>query len=189
MRKVSDRVRFRLRTTPVRPVLMLIGLAFAAWQAIGAGSEEPGGLFSEVQAARGESIYQQHCSACHGARLQGSPAAPLTGAAFRSRWEDGRHTLDDLFYIVRSLMPNNAPGSLEQGAVRRRGSVHSEGERLSGGRGGAGSHRRGDEGSHAATALSAHLCPALSPDLTPPLSTSGEGGKVEIRKGSEWTWA
>jgi mono/diheme cytochrome c family protein len=114
MRKVSDRVRLRLRTTLVRPVLMLIGLAFAAWQAIGAGSEEPGGLFSEVQAARGESIYQQHCSACHGARLQGSPAAPLTGEAFRARWEDGRHTLDDLFYIIRSLMPNNAPGSLSK---------------------------------------------------------------------------
>jgi mono/diheme cytochrome c family protein len=114
MRKVSDRVRLRLRTTPVRPVLMLIGLAFAAWQAIGAGSEEPGGLFSEVQAARGESIYQHHCSACHGARLQGSPAAPLTGEAFRARWEDGRHTLDDLFYIIRSLMPNNAPGSLSK---------------------------------------------------------------------------
>jgi mono/diheme cytochrome c family protein len=114
MRNVSDRVRLRLRTTPVRPVLMLIGLAFAAWQAIGAGSEQPGGLFSEVQAARGESIYQQHCSACHGARLQGSPAAPLTGEAFRARWEDGRHTLDDLFYIIRSLMPNNAPGSLSK---------------------------------------------------------------------------
>ena len=93
---------------------MLIGLAFAAWQAIGAGSEEPGGLFSEVQAARGESIYQQHCSACHGARLQGSPAAPLTGEAFRARWEDGGHTLDDLYYIIRSLMPNNAPGSLSK---------------------------------------------------------------------------
>jgi len=114
MRKGSDRVRVRLRTTPVRPVLMLIGLAFAAWQAIGAGAEEPGGLFSEVQAARGESIYQQYCSACHGARLQGSPAAPLTGEAFRARWEDGRHTLDDLFYIIRSLMPNNAPGSLSK---------------------------------------------------------------------------
>jgi len=49
---------------------------------------------------------------CHGARLEGNPAAPLTGPAFRARWEDGQHTLDDLFFIVRSLMPNNAPGSL-----------------------------------------------------------------------------
>jgi mono/diheme cytochrome c family protein len=72
------------------------------------------GLYSAAQAARGEEIYQQFCSACHGARLQGTPAAPLTGEAFRGRWEDGKHTLDDLYYIIRSLMPNNAPGSLSK---------------------------------------------------------------------------
>lgn len=70
------------------------------------------GVYTAAQAARGEALYAQLCSACHGARLQGSPAAPLTGEAFRARWEDGQHTLDDLYYIVRSLMPNNAPGSL-----------------------------------------------------------------------------
>ena len=72
------------------------------------------GLYSPAQAARGEEIYQKFCSACHGARLQGSPAAPLTGESFRARWEDGKHTLDDLYYIIRSLMPNNAPGSLSK---------------------------------------------------------------------------
>jgi mono/diheme cytochrome c family protein len=80
--------------------------------ASGAVAEE--GLYSPAQAARGEEIYQQFCSACHGARLQGSPAAPLAGESFRARWEDGKHTLDDLYYIVRSLMPNNAPGSLSK---------------------------------------------------------------------------
>jgi mono/diheme cytochrome c family protein len=82
-----------------------------------AGAEEAaneGRVYSEEQAVRGEELYQQYCSLCHGARLQGSPAAPLTGEAFRGRWEDGRHTLDDLYYIVRSLMPNNAPGSLSK---------------------------------------------------------------------------
>lgn len=59
-------------------------------------------------------MYQQYCAACHGPSLQGNPAAPLTGPAFRARWEDGKHTLDDLFFIVRSLMPNNAPGSLSK---------------------------------------------------------------------------
>jgi mono/diheme cytochrome c family protein len=72
------------------------------------------GLYSAAQAARGEETYQQHCALCHGARLQGTPAAPLTGEAFRGRWEDGKHTLDDLYYIIRSLMPNNAPGSLSK---------------------------------------------------------------------------
>ena len=72
------------------------------------------GLFTEAQAARGRAIYEQYCVACHGARLEGNPGAPLAGAAFISRWADGNHTLDDLFYIVRSLMPYNAPGSLSR---------------------------------------------------------------------------
>ncbi len=71
-------------------------------------------LYTTAQSARGEETYQQYCAACHGTRLQGVPAAPLTGEAFRGRWEDGKHTLDDLYYIIRSLMPNNAPGSLSK---------------------------------------------------------------------------
>ncbi|HXX11904.1 MAG TPA: cytochrome c [Burkholderiales bacterium] len=84
-------------------------LACVAWAAEAENTE---GAYSEAQAARGENIYQQYCAVCHGPSLQGNPAAPLTGPAFRVRWEDGKHTLDDLFFIVRSLMPNNAPGSL-----------------------------------------------------------------------------
>jgi S-disulfanyl-L-cysteine oxidoreductase SoxD len=88
-------------------------VACFAWRGA-AVAGDTGGFFSDAQAARGESVYQQYCAACHGPSLQGNPAAPLTGAAFRARWEDGKHTLDDLFFIVRSLMPNNAPGSLSK---------------------------------------------------------------------------
>ena len=76
---------------------------------------EPGGdagLYTEVQATRGEQLYDQFCIACHGAKLQGNPAAPLAGSVFLGRWADGQHTLDDLFYIIRTQMPYNAPGSL-----------------------------------------------------------------------------
>ena len=86
-------------------------LTCAAWAAE---AEHADGVYSDAQAARGENVYQQYCAVCHGASLQGNPAAPLTGPAFRARWEDGKHTLDDLFFIVRSLMPNNAPGSLSK---------------------------------------------------------------------------
>lgn len=85
---------------------------FCRVAAAGEGSAE--GVYSDAQAARGETVYQQYCAACHGPSLQGNPAAPLTGPAFGARWEDGKHTLDDLFFIVRSLMPNNAPGSLSK---------------------------------------------------------------------------
>jgi cytochrome c5 len=84
---------------------------FCASASLAVGAE---GFYSAAQAARGEQTYQQFCSACHGVRLQGTPAAPLTGESFRGRWEDGKHTLDDLYYIIRSLMPNNAPGSLSK---------------------------------------------------------------------------
>lgn len=70
------------------------------------------GLYSEAQATRGERLYEQYCTACHGAKLEGNPAAPLAGGVFLSRWADGQHTLDDLFYIVRMQMPYSAPGSL-----------------------------------------------------------------------------
>jgi cytochrome c len=96
----------------VQRVCGLLALAAVAWSAPEARAEE--GVYSAEQSARGEALYQQYCAACHGARLQGNPAAPLTGDAFRGRWEDGKHTLDDLYYIIRSLMPNNAPGSLSR---------------------------------------------------------------------------
>jgi len=91
------------------PVVMAVG-----GPAIAGEAENERRVYSEVQAARGEELYQQHCSPCHGALLLGNPAAPLTGEAFRARWEDGKHTLDDLYYIIRSLMPNSAPGSLSK---------------------------------------------------------------------------
>ena len=89
-------------------------LAAFAGLAIAGDAANDARVYSDAQAARGEELYQQHCSLCHGARLQGNPAAPLTGDAFRGRWEDGKHTLDDLYYIIRSLMPNSAPGSLSK---------------------------------------------------------------------------
>lgn len=90
------------------PYLMAFGFFLAASAFAG------DAVYTTTQSARGEEAYQQYCAACHGARLQGVPAAPLTGEAFRGRWEDGKHTLDDLYYIIRSLMPNNAPGSLSK---------------------------------------------------------------------------
>lgn len=98
---------FRL---PIRRLALVAALASTSQSAIAEGER----VFSDPQAARGEELYQQQCSACHGSQLQGSPAAPLTGPAFSGRWEDGKHTLDDLYYIIRSLMPNNAPGSLSK---------------------------------------------------------------------------
>ena len=39
---------------------------------------------------------------------------PLSGATFEERWADERHSVDDLFYIVRTLMPYGRPATLSQ---------------------------------------------------------------------------
>lgn len=70
--------------------------------------------YSEVQASRGERGYDDYCAACHGLRLEGGSSVPLSGATFQARWVDGGRSVDEFFYIVRTLMPNDRPASLSK---------------------------------------------------------------------------
>jgi alcohol dehydrogenase (cytochrome c) len=60
-------------------------------------------VFTVGQASRGEQLYNQACAACHN-------AADQTGSSLRARW--GNSTLGDLFKLISTTMPENAPGSL-----------------------------------------------------------------------------
>jgi cytochrome c5 len=71
-------------------------------------------VYSEEQAHKGHDLYDKHCASCHGAALEGQGSLPLSGATFRARWADDRHSLDDLFYIVRTLMPYGQPATLSK---------------------------------------------------------------------------
>jgi hypothetical protein len=69
------------------------------------------GIYTAAQAASGGRVYMQHCVACHGSDLQGSGQAPaLVGGQFVSDFD--AQTLGDLFHIIRTTMPMNAPGAL-----------------------------------------------------------------------------
>ena len=71
------------------------------------------GAFTKEQARRGEGLYAQHCSSCHGPDLSGNDeAAPLTGSAFLANW-DGL-TVGDLTERVRVSMPPNNLGKLSR---------------------------------------------------------------------------
>ncbi len=71
------------------------------------------GVFTKDQAKRGEGLYAQHCSSCHGPDLLGNDeAAPLTGSAFISNW-DGP-SVGDLAERVRISMPPNNVGKLSR---------------------------------------------------------------------------
>ena len=69
------------------------------------------GVYTDEQAARGEATYNNECSSCHGAGLEGDGFAPaLAGTEFLSNWNGT--TLGDLFDRIRISMPPGSPGSV-----------------------------------------------------------------------------
>jgi mono/diheme cytochrome c family protein len=69
------------------------------------------GIYSEPQAARGETVYRESCTSCHGEDLSGSGQAPaLAGKEFNADWVD--LSLGDLFDRTHLSMPADKPGSL-----------------------------------------------------------------------------
>lgn len=71
------------------------------------------GVYADKQADAGAPLYEEHCSRCHGDRLEASDyGPPLFGPEFRSNW-DGK-TLRDLFEQIRTTMPLNKPQSLDR---------------------------------------------------------------------------
>lgn len=71
------------------------------------------GVYTDAQAKRGEPMYQEFCSACHGPDMNGGEMAPgLAGGEFSANWND--LTLGQLFDRMRVSMPQNNPGSLSR---------------------------------------------------------------------------
>jgi len=75
------------------------------------------GVFTEVQAKRGQTVYPGPCGTCHGRRLNGAPddpdmraTPPLARARFLRVWEGS--SLATLFEYTRATMPEGNPGSL-----------------------------------------------------------------------------
>jgi S-disulfanyl-L-cysteine oxidoreductase SoxD len=69
------------------------------------------GVYTDDEAARGKTAYNNNCSACHMEDLSGSgQALPLAGDAFMDIWEG--QTMNDLLGLVQGTMPQDKPGSL-----------------------------------------------------------------------------
>ncbi|MFN2446416.1 MAG: c-type cytochrome [Vicinamibacterales bacterium] len=69
------------------------------------------GVYSEVQAKRGEATYTQTCASCHGGQLEGDGFAPaLTGPEFMANWTGT--TVGDLFERIRVSMPPGQESSV-----------------------------------------------------------------------------
>jgi mono/diheme cytochrome c family protein len=94
------------------PVAAVLSFAFAsAGQAQDSSTAKPAstgksvwqGVFTESQAARGDTEHQTNCTACHGSEK-------YAGEPFTKNWM-GR-TAYDLFDQLKTTMPDDNPGSL-----------------------------------------------------------------------------
>lgn len=71
------------------------------------------GVYTQEQAERGHSLYNQHCASCHGDTLAGGDEAPqLAGGDFLANWNG--LTVGDLFERIRRSMPQDDPGRLSR---------------------------------------------------------------------------
>jgi len=71
------------------------------------------GVYTEKQAARGQDVYQENCSSCHGDKLTGKTdgdVPALIGDRFHDIWDD--RTVGDLFKKITRTMPQDDPGRL-----------------------------------------------------------------------------
>jgi mono/diheme cytochrome c family protein len=90
-----------------------VGLAVSAVN--GQSTEAPSlraGAYTEEQAIRGQTLYNERCSQCHGEALAGlDQAPPLAGPLFGSVWQG-----EPLWALVVRIgtMPPDRPGSLSR---------------------------------------------------------------------------
>jgi len=80
-----------------------VGLQFAH-------SRGAAGIFTAEQAQRGQGAYDAQCGMCHGTRLEGRDAPPLSGRAFTQRFE----TAARLYRYFSTTMPPFAPGQMSE---------------------------------------------------------------------------
>jgi len=67
------------------------------------------GVYTDAQAARGETLYKDKCASCHGATLGGAIAPPLAGTDFNATWGG---PLSEIVNKIQNTMPANEPGTL-----------------------------------------------------------------------------
>jgi mono/diheme cytochrome c family protein len=68
------------------------------------------GVYTPAQAARGASVYATECTGCHRDGLPERTAPAADGGRFMDAWAED--SLKSLFTVIKTTMPQSAPGSL-----------------------------------------------------------------------------
>ena len=95
-------------------IVLAAGVLFSSlFCVLGLAADAPASsTFTEAQFDRGEALYQQRCSLCHGTELDSAAAPELVGATFRKSWSRLGASVNELFNLILTSMPPSQPGSL-----------------------------------------------------------------------------
>src|SRR5215510_14631100 len=99
---------YMARNTAVATVIFLVLCTSVYAQPQGSGKTVLDGVYTEQQAARGQTSYTAVYSICHGKGLEGISAPTLTGERFIERWREGM--LDGFYDFIRQNMPPGRQG-------------------------------------------------------------------------------
>jgi mono/diheme cytochrome c family protein len=81
-------------------------------EAMPAAGEATVASYTDDQAKRGKSLYEDNCSGCHGTTLGGGGEVPaLAGKGFREHWFVG--SIGPFMTYISTNMPQQDPGSLD----------------------------------------------------------------------------
>jgi alcohol dehydrogenase (cytochrome c) len=97
------------KKSAIAAAALLTTAGVGLWASAGFG--QAAGPFNAAQVAAGHNAYVANCLACHGDTMSGSgEAPPLAGTAFLAGF--GGKTTKELFDVIKTEMPQNAPRSL-----------------------------------------------------------------------------
>lgn len=106
------RTRFLVRPWSVVLGALVVSVVSLAVVIAQAPSTVLDGVYTHEQAQRGEAVYSASCIGCH--EGQDADGPELMGRAFLDRWREDK--LEPLFTFIRTTMPGNNPGSLDERA-------------------------------------------------------------------------
>jgi mono/diheme cytochrome c family protein len=99
----------------IKTLVLGTGLAALCAATAMAQTEIATGPFTEAQVVEGRKVYFARCASCHLPTMAGQgDALALAGYQFMAGWKN--LTTQDLYKLIRSSMPKDAPGSLDDQA-------------------------------------------------------------------------
>jgi mono/diheme cytochrome c family protein len=111
---------FAVILIPASALILMVATQLTASQLQAGAQKIPGpdggksvwdSVYAPTQADAGKGVYQDKCSACHGADLSGGRGPALRGDTFFKTW--GNDNLGLLYGRMKTRMPRDAPASLK----------------------------------------------------------------------------